>query len=413
MGVALSFALQVAGIFLVPRNDQPLWDPLEYATLARNLYEHGQYGINRGDFPNFSNWAENPSRIRQPLYPLYLIVFYWLPGKNLRVLQISQVFLNLGTLCCVFVLARRIFQGRLWAGTPIALSLYFPVWFTSAFMITESLFTFLLALSMLLLQRSLNGGGRAAWFVASSGGLLGLAFLVRPVALVVCICGAFLLVLYNKARRGILFGLIMVTACVVVTLPWAFRNYVAMGELTPFSTEGGANLFQGTCLEKSREWGECDALAAIVVARSGFYKSESANRDFRELALARIRSHPLWYPAKGAVRVARMWAYFPGSFASRISAHRPLFVGLNIVHFCILLTAVLGLNTVEARWRALLPLPVVGLTLPTFGMLQAVSRYVVPAMPFLLVFSCQGAARVAHSAAHWIGRNPRPSAVRT
>lgn len=399
--MVLSFALQVAAILLAPPNDNPLWDPLEYATLARNLYEHGHYGVNRCDFPNFPNWpGENPSRMRQPLYPLYLVVFYWLPGQNLRLLQISQVFLNLGTLCCVFAVAKRIFRGRLWTGAPVALGLYFPLWFTSALMLSESLFIFLLALAMLLFARSFDSEKRAAWFVAGSGGLLGLAFLARPVGVVVCIGAAVLLVLCRKAREGILFGLIMLGAWGIVTLPWAFRNYVAMGEPTPFASESGSNFFMAVCEGESRE---CEPLWSAVAQRLGYPRSDPADRALRQLALTRIRAHLASYLAKGPQRVAHMWRYFPGSFATVISARRPLFVGLNIIHFGILITAVLGLTTVEPKWRALLLLPAVSLSLPIFGVSAGSSRYILPAMPYLLLLSFQGAARAAHYAAQWTG----------
>lgn len=411
LGIALilCFAVQLAGILLAPRNDHYEWDPLEYASLARNLYEHGQYGINRSDLTNAPNWAgENPSRTRQPLYPLFLIVSYWMPGKSLRVLQISQMLLNLGTLWCIFAIAKRIFGDGLWPGTIITLSLYFPLWFTSAFILSESLFTFLLAVSMLFLQRSIENGRSKLRFTALIGGFLGLCSLTRPVGFAVCICGLLLLLFCHGAKEGALCGLIMLGAFATVVFPWALRNCVSMGRFTPLSSETGANLFWGTFVQNSQDRKDFDLLYTDTVQHYGYYQSQQASARFQQLALERIRSRPMAYLGKRVAAVARMWGYFPGSRVSDISSHELLFVGLNGIHYLILVAAGLGLSTVRRQWRGFLLLPAISMTLPFLFVGAGVSRYLVPAAPYLLVLAGQGAALAGHNGVRWIGRNLRP-----
>jgi len=405
----LCFASQLAGILLAPPNEHYEWDPLEYATLARNLYQHGQYGINRGDLTNAPNWAgENPSRTRQPLYPLFLIVSYWIPGKSLRALQVSQLLLNLGTLWCALAIARRILGRNLWAGTAIALGLYFPLWFTSAFIMSESLFTFLLALSMLLLQRSIENGRRKMWSVALAGGLLGLCCLTRPVGFAVCICGLLLLLFCHGAKKGELYGLLMLGACAIVLFPWALRNYLSMGEFTPLSSEGGANLLWGVFRPSSQDSKDFGPIIVDTVRRYGYYQSERASARFRQIALERIRSRPMAYLGRRVASVAQMWGYFPGSRASPISSREPLFVGLTAAHYLILVFAGVGLSIVGSRWGAFLLLPAISITLPFLFLGEGLSRYLLPAAPYLLILAGEGAASASHKGVEWVRGNLRP-----
>jgi 4-amino-4-deoxy-L-arabinose transferase-like glycosyltransferase len=405
----LCFASQLTGILLAPPNDHYLWDPLEYATLARNLYEHGEYGINRGDLPNAPTWwGENPSRTRQPLYPLFLIPFYWLPGKSLRVLQASQTLLNLGALWCVLAIARRIFGPGLWPGTGIALGLYFPLWFTSAFILSESLFTFLLALSMLFLQRSVENGRKKVWVIAATGALLGLCFLTRPAGLPACFCALLLLVYCHGVRRGTLFGSIMLGAFALVVLPWASRNYVSMGKFTPFSSEGGANLVWGAFRQGPRDVREFDAVYDDTVRRYGYYQGERASARFQQIALERIRSRPMAYLGGRAFAVAEMWGYFPGSFASPLSSHTAVFLGLNGLHYLLLVAAGVGLFAVGREWRAFMLLPAISMTVPFVFVGEGLSRYTLPAAPYLLVLAGGAVTFINRNGVQWVRWKRRP-----
>ena len=150
----IACAIQIAAVAAL----QPVspYDGKEYLSISGSLYHGRGYAIIDASFDGFPSFnGEAPTRMRQPGYPLYLFLVYWLLGQRILVVQISQVILNSLTLYLVFLIARRAFGDKLWPGTLIAVGLYFPLWTTSAFVLTESLFAFLLALFMLALQDAL------------------------------------------------------------------------------------------------------------------------------------------------------------------------------------------------------------------------------------------------------------------
>ncbi|MFH0778728.1 MAG: hypothetical protein V2A71_08865, partial [Candidatus Eisenbacteria bacterium] len=148
-------AVQLAGIKFVDRPIDP-YDSKEYLSIARSLLNGGGYGVSDAEFHRFDGFrGETPTRMRQPGYPFYLLFFYWSMGRSVLTVQLSQVLLNALTFFLVFLIARRTWRGRLWPGTLLALALYFPLWFTSALVLTETLFTFLLVTAMLALHVAL------------------------------------------------------------------------------------------------------------------------------------------------------------------------------------------------------------------------------------------------------------------
>ncbi|MBI4524930.1 MAG: hypothetical protein HY695_14095 [Deltaproteobacteria bacterium] len=148
---------------------------------------------------------------------------------------------------------------------------------------------------------------------AASGILAGLLLLARaPYFLTVC--GLPLLLGYHisekRWRAACLFGV----GFLVAFSPWTIRNYLAHGELIPFTTEGGKVLFQGTYLAGDDAiW---DALRrrpdfVEIEAREKGKSSIEQNHYWQALALQQIWQDPAGQLRLCVRKAIRFWTYLP------------------------------------------------------------------------------------------------------
>ena len=203
-------------------------DAADYVAYAYNLEQHGVYSRE----PTFfvGNAPERPDAVRSPLYPLFLTLFLDDPvetGDLLNVL-IAQAFLGAATALLTF----RVFLGLLgprWsfaAGMLVALSPRLAS--TNTYLLTETLFTFLLIASLGLVARA-HRMRSGSW--AAGGGIgFALAALTRPVLqyafLPVAAVWAWLL---PRGRRALL-PTVFLLGFVIAFAPWPIRNELAAPE---------------------------------------------------------------------------------------------------------------------------------------------------------------------------------------
>ena len=95
---------------------KPLADDAgEYLALADSIRSEGEY----------SRKGEG-TRMRQPLYPMFLAVIQSILGTNIRFVQVIQALLITGTVVIFYSLARRIFDARISFLAAVLLSIYIP-----------------------------------------------------------------------------------------------------------------------------------------------------------------------------------------------------------------------------------------------------------------------------------------------
>jgi len=178
-----------------------------------------------------------------PLYPLFIAAFCCL-RLDAAVIVAAQIALSLYTVLTAMEMTEKLFgNGRAaaWAGLLIAADV--PSIVFAGSLLTESVFTMLFVLSVLLSIKS--HVLRKLSYLAASAVVLGLAVLCRPVAL---FFPAVLLAIYLVAERarwrlhigraGLFLGLFLLTLA-----PWVGRNYATFGR--PFlSTIGDMNMLE-------------------------------------------------------------------------------------------------------------------------------------------------------------------------
>jgi 4-amino-4-deoxy-L-arabinose transferase-like glycosyltransferase len=188
--------------------------------------------------PHFLSW-------RAPGYPFFLASIYGLVGQHAGVVVAIQCALGALTSVLVARIARVPFGAKVAVVSGLICALNPQMIHWSGELLTETLFTFLFALAILLCigLRESSGWGRAV----AIGLVLGYGTLVRPNLLLFVPLASLYALLFaggDLRRRSILaIGIPLLAA--LVLLPWTVRNYRVHGELVPVASIGGVSLFVG------------------------------------------------------------------------------------------------------------------------------------------------------------------------
>jgi 4-amino-4-deoxy-L-arabinose transferase-like glycosyltransferase len=289
LGLALILSIRLA--LLVPAVSRPerslLTDSQGYLDLAEGLRTRGVF-----EAPAFVE------SIRTPGYPVFLAIVQSVTGREVAPVIVVQVLLSIAVAGMVYLTGAQAagpsvgWAGAfLWALNPNGL-------FWSFTIMSESLFAFLLAGSLLLVVLALR---RDSLGMYGLGGLaLGLATLVRPIGIYLIPCWFVVLLLEGLRRHGLRRGwraaAVLGLVAYGLVFAWAARNYMAHGEFF-FSKTTGVTL---------RSYMLARALAdARGVSRSEAAQVMSDSTDLAVLARQIFSESPWSYPRVIAAGIAR------------------------------------------------------------------------------------------------------------
>jgi 4-amino-4-deoxy-L-arabinose transferase-like glycosyltransferase len=383
--VLLAFVVRAGWGLMQPAEIDPgLPDQWEYLQLARNLLA-GE-GLHFVDL----RFADTVYAFRMPGYPLFLAAV----GGSVRAARLVQAGVDASTVFAVFLLARRWVDGRtsLLAAAIVAVN-PFLVYF-SALLLTETLFTAMLAWAMVLLVWRRN----YVW-----GGLvLALSVLVRPSGIALPVVLGIASVFVNKSwgdtyepERGRLRWPVpvagtMVLLTVVVLLPWAWRNSQALnGRWVWTTTNEGITRYDGfnpdaTGASDQRFVESMPWLGQMDEVERSEYLGEQAN----EFA----RAHPRRAAELAAIKVARTWSPVP---LSDEYGHRrnQIVAGLYAVPLYLLTLLGLWKGGLPRSAKAFLLVPAVYFTLVHAASVGSL-RYRIPVEGPMAVIAAAGAVGV-------------------
>jgi len=235
----VSFLNDYNGVFLFHA------DAHEYVALAKNIVEHKV----------FSRDLVVPEIIRTPGYPLLIAVTMAVAGDQFSYLVVLIQILMVGcTAYTIYRMAIILFDNpRLGTLVAIVYVLMPTTIYYAVTGMTETFFTFLLALTLYLLASKEISYRKA--FLA--GAIIGLAILVRPIAILSPII-ILPMAMRNQWRNGIYFlaGLILILA------PWVIRNY-QQGYGVTVSYIGAFNLAHGNAAKFYQWQNNVDAPVAL------------------------------------------------------------------------------------------------------------------------------------------------------
>ncbi len=179
---------------------------------------------------------------RPPFYSLFIAGVFQAFGEDLRLLMLVQHLLGVGTVALAFGIGRLLFGSVPGLLAALLTALSGPIIVTEHYVMSEALFTFLLAGGLFAYFGGVSGGGRGdrvtrIGLLALAGALLGLAALTRPIAqLVLLLLLGGLPVLLPRWRPAIISAVAMLALYAMVVLPWMARNQAVQGA---FAIAGG------------------------------------------------------------------------------------------------------------------------------------------------------------------------------
>lgn len=226
----LIFMLSPHGVVMTP-------DGALYSNIATHLL-HGE---------GFVQDARSYSIVVPPLYPILLAVVYAIFGiENLTAVLGIQAFLGAFTTLLIYKMGNELFNRWVGLFAGVLFSAYSVAIYHAGFVLTETLFTFLVALLAYSFARLLRP--HATYWVAGLAGLVwGLTCLARPHFLFFVPFLWLMLGIVLK-RRGIKLAGIATLLLLITIAPWIGYQYVKQGCFVSIASHGGLALWCGNGL---------------------------------------------------------------------------------------------------------------------------------------------------------------------
>ncbi len=179
-----------------------------------------------------------PDAYRTPLYPLFLMPFVHTPPNPhvFNRVALWQALMGTAAVLLLFLLMRRL-TGTLPALAAAAFAAISPhLVNVSMFMLTETLFGFLVLLSLLAFALHYR---ERRWFLPGlllSGALVGLAALTRPILEFFPLALMLVLAVSYPRREALKGAAAVVLGFALVWSPWIARNYMSLGQANDSAT---------------------------------------------------------------------------------------------------------------------------------------------------------------------------------
>ena len=373
-----------------------------------------------------------PTMAREPVYPLFLSGVFYLFGRNILAVQLLQALIYALTCMLIFKIASMLLsKGKLQFRVSMAIALLPVIPSYAPYLLTEVLFTFLLALCVFCLINILKQD-KLKWYFFS-GIMLGIATLCKAVLMFLFV---FLLALtwvhfYRKYKK--IISVRSVKACILllfgyalVVTPWMTRNQLLLDK--PSITLRGFNsmyvravkvnlskhelrMYGIYCLSEYLAGKLYPGYNLTSTAGGYFYKpllqkikeysnkglsQEEADSMFKKEALGLIRSHPVKFVGMGFFEVVKLNSFFHILLLNQEKIKEaipnkyilPAVRGfLKFLGFFIVIVAFMGMFSLHRfgpEWMILFCVLIYFNMVHFF--LDAVGRYAVPIVPYYLLF---------------------------
>jgi hypothetical protein len=210
---------------------------------------------------------------RLPGYPLFLAGCYKICGADPKIALLVQIVLASLIPLLIFFLSLAVFPARrsvAWLAAIVS-SIHVGFLIYSGLLMTETLF---LVFFLLFLIAYFSG------CLFSSGVLLGIASLIRPVGLYVIILSIVLLMLqgFNLKKIGLLLG-----GWLIIVIPWLVRNYLLTGALF-FHTLPGTHFLNHMAIPvvmQAREVTQAQARAIVMLKVKGIVRQQEKEQQHK------------------------------------------------------------------------------------------------------------------------------------
>jgi 4-amino-4-deoxy-L-arabinose transferase-like glycosyltransferase len=380
----------------------------EFFSPKLGTWEHREIAINLLKGHGFVFHLEDPPILwRPPLYIFLLAGIYLIFGFHYMPVVLIQSVLQALTVVIVFFIGNQMFGKRTGLFAALILTLYPLFLYNSARVMTESLFTFLLALIVWTLLVLLRTYSWQSFLLL--GLLLGLGMLCKAS---MQFFPFFFSIVFLFSRGGLSMSkilkrfLLLFLPIGLLVLPWTLRNYfVSGGELILIDTSGGYTFWVGNHLptngfdddslpdderlkiRKSLAEAlgiEPDTKTLAKVFRIAWGSGRNSRILFRK-GIENILTQPVDSAFLWVKKFFRFWFNFTGEDGRIIQDV------IIILQLLILLPALMGLYFCIRNRLNILPIMlVIGYFILLHTLATANVRYSIPIIPYIILLAVYG-----------------------
>jgi len=361
---------------------------MDYEYLAQNILSGNGFVLEAGGAPNL--W-------RPPLYPYFLTGLYGVFGQNHLPVVVVQVLFDILSGLLFFFIGRTIFDEKTAFGGVLVWGLYpFSTYYTARIM-TESLFTLLLALLIYLLLKAktkLSVSGSFLLGIVQGFSCLCKASMIYSTPLIIAYLW-FVRKVDNKEKLKNL-SLVIVGAAMVIS-PWTIRNYQVSNKFILISSPGSYAFWSGNFILTDGldddELNE-DQLSLLEEARKKIAKKNDdfmavENSDFfLKATIANIKHQPVEFVELLFKKVFRFW------FSTFHSKTKQFQLWVTMLQLSIIIPGLYGLYQAVKDNKDIVP-TLMFIAYLFFGhvLTSSTLRYSIPIMPYIILFAAYGLVR--------------------
>jgi len=281
--------------------------------LKSDDYRYDQIAVGMLEGKGFAKDGQ-PIAWRGPGYPLFLAGIYLVFGHNPDAVRVVQCIL--GALLCIFLyyIGAHTFNKKTGCIAALVAAVYLPFikylyWAGPCFLFSESVFTFLVTLTVLVILR---------WHAHKNTvnlvlvGVVSAATALTKPSFLVCMPLLFFWFLFEqknipKAAKDYMLVAAVFILCI---MPWTIRNYAVFHEFIPLSNESGDIFLEGNnpLARGSSVWvgQEMDSDQELLKKYSA---TEIKNMKYK-IALRYLLEHPRRIPYLFTKKLLVTWNFF-------------------------------------------------------------------------------------------------------
>lgn len=380
-------------IFDIPKGS------MDYHYLAQNLLSGNGYVLEPDGPPNL--W-------RPPLYPFFLAGIYGFFGQNHVVLVLTQIFFDLISCVILFLIGKTIFDRKTAFIAVMVWGFYpFSTYYTARIM-TEPMFTLLLALLIyVIIKTKDNISGK-------------MAFSIGAIQAFICLCKASML--YTLPLVAIyLFGIRKIRQYVTLrnifllflgfflfVSPWTIRNYFVSERFILISTPGGYAFWSGNYfLTDGRDDDELSPyqLELLEEARKGIatndkdFMAPENSILFLKATIENIKSKPNEFVKLTFKKFLRFWYSI---FHPKVKGFQ---VWVTILQLGILIPGFFGVYRAVKNNKNVFPILMIILYLVIIHTITSSTlRYSIPIMPYMVLFATYWFSEIRITVRNWTSK---------
>ncbi|MFQ6059243.1 MAG: ArnT family glycosyltransferase [Anaerolineae bacterium] len=377
IGIALIPRLQVAmSNQSAPESDEHTYDKYAWSfALNEGRTEKGKYIYHPlGSFT-----------YRPPGYPLFMGLIYKVSGHNYQAVRVAQALLGAVSCGLLYGIGRLVFGRLVGALAALLMAGYGLLIQFTGWLLSETLFIFLLLLFIWMALVAAQDGDKRAVFLTGVG--LGLATITRPVGLPMIPLLLAWLLFSRPFRRRMWTNIGLLLLALALTMgPILVKNYQIHGKPVLISTHGGITFWRGL-LKGGASKDPTLKDARDRIGHSGLPELEQEKRYY-QVAFDYLRRYPEDIPMILRRKFEQLMFHVSEEYTI---AHKPMRVpGDPIMWRLIMGLSVLGLF-LYPRWHLHQRLLLYGVILTQIAVTlvyDSTVRYRVPLVPPMALLAC-------------------------